>query len=129
MGLLDNLDISILAFIADFPNSTVTDCAKTIFEPENTEDLQKKDSFLRHRFKALYEAHYLNFETNGSKKKYRIVKENVFFGPGLKGINIGGKKMIHSDIKKDYCIILFTDDGVVIRSLDKIESKWRDKDK
>ena len=34
MGLLDDLDISILAFIADFPNSTVTDCAKTIFEPK-----------------------------------------------------------------------------------------------
>ena len=129
MGLLDNLDISILAFIADFPNSTVTDCAKTIFEPENTEDLQKKDSFLRHRFKALYKAKYLNFETDGSKKKYRIVEEKVFFGPELRGINIGGKKLIHSDIKKDYCIILFTDDGVVIRSLDKIESKWRDKDK
>ena len=40
MGLLDELDITILAFIADFPDSTVTDCAKTIFEPENTEDLQ-----------------------------------------------------------------------------------------
>ncbi len=99
------------------------------FELGNTEDLQKKDSFLRHRFKALCEAKYLNFKTEGSKKKYRIVEEKVFFGPELRGINIGGKKLIHSDIKKDYCIILFTDDGVIIRSLDKIESKWRDKDK
>jgi hypothetical protein len=129
MGLLDELDITILAFIADYPNSTITDCAKTIFETKNTEELQKKDSFLRHRFKALSEANYLNFETDGSKKKYQIVKENVSFGPELRGINIGGKKFIHPDIKKDYCIILFTNDGVIVRSLDKIETKWRDKGK
>jgi len=129
MGLLDELDITILAFIADFPSSTVTDCAKIIFEPENTEDLQKKDSFLRHRFKALCEANYLNFETDGSKKIYQIVEEKVSFGPELRGINIGGKKFTHPDIKKDYCIILFTNDGVVVRSLDKIENKWRGKGK
>ncbi len=129
MGLLDELDITILAFIADYPNSTITDCAKTIFETKNTEELQKKDSFLRHRFKALSKANYLNFETDGSKKKYQIVKEKVSFGPELRGINIGGKKFIHPDIKKDYCIILFTNDGVIVRSLDKIETKWRDKGK
>lgn len=129
MGLLDELDITILAFIADFPGSTVTDCAKTIFEPENTEDLQKKDSFLRHRFKALCEANYLNFEAEGSKKIYQIVEEKVSFGPEFRGMNIGGKKFTHPDIKKDYCIILFTNDGIVVRSLDKIENKWRGKGK
>ena len=129
MGLLDELDITILAFIADFPGSTVTDCAKTIFEPENTEDLQKKDSFLRHRFKALCEANYLNFEAEGSKKIYHIVEEKVSFGPEFRGMNIGGKKFTHPDIKKDYCIILFTNDGIVVRSLDKIENKWRGKGK
>jgi len=77
----------------------------------------------------LSEANYLNFETDGSKKKYQIVKEKVSFGPELRGINIGGKKFIHPDIKKDYCIILFTNDGVIVRSLDKIETKWRDKGK
>ena len=53
MVKFDDLDISIISFVADHPNSTVTDCAKSLFNPQNTEDLQKKDSMLRHRFKAL----------------------------------------------------------------------------
>ena len=35
MSFLDDLDIAVLAFVADHPDSTVTDCAKTIFQPEN----------------------------------------------------------------------------------------------
>ena len=34
MSLLDNLDIAVLAFIADHPDSSVTDCAKTLFKIE-----------------------------------------------------------------------------------------------
>jgi len=41
----------------------------------------------------------------------------------LRRINIGGKKIIHSDLKKDYCIILLTDDGVIVKSLDEIEEQ------
>ena len=59
MSFLDDLDIAVLAFVADHPDSTVTDCAKTIFQPENTEELQKKDALLRHRFKALASAGFL----------------------------------------------------------------------
>ena len=123
MSLLDNIDISILAFVADHPDSTVTDCAKIIFEPENTDELQKKDSFLRHRFKALVSANFLIYDSESNKKIFRIVKEKVFFGPELRGINIGGRKIIHSDLRKDYCIILLTDDGVIVKSLDKIEEQ------
>ena len=123
MSLLDNLDVSILAFIADHPNSTVTDCAKIIFKPENTDELQKKDSFLRHRFKALVSANFLIYDSDSNKKMFRVVKEKVFFGPELRGIDIGGKKIVHSALRKDYCIILLTDDGVIVKSLDKIEEE------
>ena len=123
MSLLDNLDVSILAFIADHPNSTVTDCAKIIFKPENTDELQKKDSFLRHRFKALVSAKFLIYDSDSNKKMFRVVKEKVFFGPELRGIDIGGKKIVHSVLRKDYCIILLTDDGVIVKSLDKIEEQ------
>ena len=123
MSLLDNLDVSILAFVADHPDSTVTDCAKIIFEPENTDELQKKDSFLRHRFKALVSANFLIYDSDSNKKIFRVVKEKVFFGPELRGINIGGRKIIHSELRNDYCIILLTDDGVIVKSLDKIEEQ------
>ena len=123
MSFLDNTDISILAFVADHPDSTVTDCAKIIFEPENTDELQKKDSFLRHRFKALVSANFLIYDSESNKKIFRIVKEKVFFGPELRGINIGGRKIIHSELRNDYCIILLTDDGVIVKSLDKIEEQ------
>ena len=123
MSLLDNIDISILAFVADHPDSTVTDCAKIIFEPKNTDELQKKDSFLRHRFKALVSANFLIYDSDSNKKMFRVVKERVFFGPELRGINIGGRKIIHSELRNDYCIILLTDDGVIVKSLDKIEEQ------
>tara|TARA_B100000809_G_C15007266_1_gene483684 strand:- start:571 stop:954 length:384 start_codon:yes stop_codon:yes gene_type:complete len=123
MSLLDNIDISILAFVADHPDSTVTDCAKIIFEPKNTDELQKKDSFLRHRFKALVSTNFLIYDSDSNKKMFRVVKERVFFGPELRGIDIGGKKIVHSALRKDYCIILLTDDGVIVKSLDKIEEQ------
>ena len=126
MSFLDDLDIAVLAFVADHPDSTVTDCAKTIFRPENTEELQKKDSLLRHRFKALASAGFLVHTSVSGRKIYRVVDEKVTFGPELRGINIGGKKLSHPGLRKDYCIILFTDDGVVVRSLDKLEKYWKD---
>ena len=126
MTLLDDLDISVLAFVADHPDSTVTDSAKVIFRPKDTEELQKKDALLRHRFKALTSADFLVYTSDSGRKIYQVVDEKVTFGPELRGINIGGKKLSHPGLRKDYCIILFTDDGVIVRSLDKLEKHWRD---
>ena len=125
MSLLDDLDIAALAFVADHPDSTVTDCAKTIFQPENTEQLQKKDALLSHRFKALTSAGFLVHKSDSGRKIYQVVDDKVTLGPELRAINIGGKKLSHPGLRKDYCIILFTDDGVVVRSLDKLEKHWK----
>ena len=124
MSFLDDLDIAVLAFVADHPDSTVTDCAKVIFSPEDTEELQRKDALLRHRFRALTNAGFLTYESSSGRKIYNVVDEKVSFGPELRGINIGGKKFSHPELRKDYCIILFTEDGVIIRSLDKLEKRW-----
>ena len=88
--------------------------------------MQKKDALLRHRFKALASAGFLVYTSDSRRKRYRVVDEKVTFGPELRGINIGGKKLSHPGLRKDYCIILFTDDGVVVRSLDKLEKYWKD---
>jgi len=125
MVKFDDLDISIISFVADHPNSTVTDCAKSLFNPQNTEDLQKKDSMLRHRFKALSSEKYLLESKEQNHSIFRIDNTLIHFGPELRFMNVGGEKFIHKDLVKDFCILIYTDDGVIIRSLDKLESKWK----
>ena len=125
MVKFDDLDISIISFVADHPYSTVTDCAKSLFNPQNTEDLQKKDSMLRHRFKALSSEKYLLESKEQNHSIFRIDDTLIHFGPDLRFINVGGEKFIHKDLVKDFCILIYTDDGVIIRSLDKLESKWK----
>ncbi|MEC8997267.1 MAG: hypothetical protein VYE80_02235, partial [Candidatus Thermoplasmatota archaeon] len=74
----------------------------------------------------LTSAGFLVHISDSGRKTYRVVDEKVTFGPELRGINIGGKKLSHPKLQKDYCIILFTYDGVVVRSLDKLEKHWQD---
>ena len=126
MALLDDLDIAILAFIADHPKATVTDCAKSIFEPEDTEELQKKDSMLRHRFRALVSSNFLVTSLESNRSTYIIADERVIFEPNFRSINIGGRTVKSPEIENDYCILVFTSEGVIVRSLDKLEKKWKE---
>ena len=71
MVKFDDLDISILSFVADHPSCTVTDCAKSLFNPKSTEELQKKDSMLRHRFKSLSSEKYLLETKNNNHSIFR----------------------------------------------------------
>ena len=125
MVKFDDLDISMISFVADHPNSTVTDCAKSLFNPPTTEDLQKKDSMLRHRFKALSLEKYLLESKEQNHSIFRIDDRLIHFGSELRFMNIGGEKFIHENLVKDYCILIYTEDGVIIRSLDKLENKWK----
>ena len=125
MVKFDDLDISIISFVADHPNCTVTDCAKSLFNPPTTEFLQKKDSMLRHRFKALSLEKYLLESKEQNHSIFRIDDKLIHFGPELRFMNIGGEKFIHENLVKDYCILIYTEDGVIIRSLDKLENKWK----
>ena len=125
MVKFDDLDISIISFVADHPNSSVTDCAKSLFNPQTTEDLQKKDSMLRHRFRALSLEKYLLESKEQNHSVFKIDDKLIHFGPELRFVNIGGEKFIHENLVKDYCILIYTEDGVLIRSLDKLEDRWK----
>ena len=125
MVKFDDLDISILSFVADHPSCTVTDCAKSLFNPKSTEELQKKDSMLRHRFKALSLEKYLLESKEQNHSVFKIDDKLIHFGPELRFVNIGGEKFIHENLVKDYCILIYTEDGVLIRSLDKLENRWK----
>lgn len=124
MVKFDDLDISILSFVADHPSCTVTDCAKSLFNPKDTEDLQRKDSMLRHRFKSLSSEKYLLETKKNNHSVFRIDNNLIHFGPELRFMNIGGEKFVHKDLVKDYCILVYTKDGVIIKSLDKLEKKY-----
>ena len=125
MVKFDDLDISIISFVADHPNSSVTDCAKSLFNPPTTEDLQKKDSMLRHRFRALSLEKYLLESKEQNHSVFKIDDKLIHFGPELRFVNIGGEKFIHENLVKDYCILIYTEDGLLIRSLDKLENRWK----
>lgn len=125
MVKFDDLDISIISFVADHPNSSVTDCAKSLFNPPTTEDLQKKDSMLRHRFRALSLEKYLLESKEQNHSVFKIDDKLIHFGPELRFVNIGGEKFIHENLVKDYCILIYTEDGILIRSLDKLENRWK----
>ena len=80
MSRLDDLDIAILSFVSDFPNSTITSCAKQLYNPQETELLQKKDTMLRHRYKGLVTEKLLIKSAEEPKSKYRINKTRIKFG-------------------------------------------------
>ena len=121
MSLLDDLDIAILSFVSDFPNSTITSCAKELYNPQETEVLQKKDTMLRHRYKALVSEELLIKSAEERKSKYKINADRIKFGNAK---DLGTKKIIPDYIKNDFCIAIFMDDGFVVKSLDKLEQKW-----
>jgi hypothetical protein len=121
MSLLDDLDIAILSFVSDFPNSTITRCAKELYNPQDTEALQKKDTMLRHRYKALVSEKLLEKSAEERKSKYTINKARIKFGNAK---DLGTKKIIPDYIINDFCIAVFMDDGFIVKSLDKLERKW-----
>ena len=120
MSLLDDLDIAILSFVSDFPNSTITSCAKELYNPQETEVLQKKDTMLRHRYKALVSEELLIKSAEERKSKYKINADRIKFGNAK---DLGTTKIIPDYIKNDFCIAIFMDDGFVVKSLDKLEQK------
>ena len=121
MSLLDDLDVAILSFVSDFPNSTITSCAKELYNPQDTEALQKKDTMLRHRYKALVSEELLIKSAEERKSKYKINADRIKFGNAK---DIGTKKLIPDHMINDFCIAIFMDDGFVVKSLDKLEQKW-----
>lgn len=124
MVSFDDIDIALLSYVADNPHSTVTDCAKSLFNPEDNDELQRKDSMLRHRFKQLESKDLISYTLDSNRKHFRIVEKAVSFRPHFNGIWFGRRKICPLALKGDYCIIITVDDGLIIKSLDKLEANW-----
>jgi hypothetical protein len=121
---IGDLDLAILSFVADNPSSTVTDAAKELFHPDDVEELRRRDTMLRHRYKNLRVGNLLQSEKSGNRTLYSINPEKVIFGAGLQNLEIGGHKWETPDLANDYCIVLIRDDKVEIHSLDALGRRW-----
>ena len=124
MAMLDDVDLAILAFVADHRDSTVTDGAKALFHPGDTDELQKRDAMLRHRYKGLAAAELLAVRQAPRRALYRLNRKRIRFGHGLRSLDLGGVKHDDLGIGRDYCIAVLLGDGVLVRSLDTLEQRW-----
>ena len=121
---IGDLDLAILSFVADNPLSTVTDAAKELFHPDDVEELRRRDTMLRHRYKNLWARDLFQSEKSGNRTLYSINPGKVIFGSGLQNLEIGGHKWETPDLVSDYCIVLIMDGKVEVHSLDELDIRW-----
>lgn len=121
---LDDVNLAILVYVADHPNSSVTDGAKALYSPESTYDLQKRDAMLRHRYKGLAEAKLLRVRVGSRRSLYSIDTNQVFFGFGLQSIELGGTRQRGLGLDNEFCIAIRTGSGLRVQSLDSLERRW-----
>lgn len=112
---LDDVDIGILAFLTDVPNSTTTDISKALFKkPYN---IRKLDSFIRYRLKRLIEEQIVSSTKQKRKLHFTIDESKVFFGEGILRMNGIG------EVDMGYFILIKKADETVAKSIDDYERR------
>lgn len=112
---LDDVDIGILAFLSDVPNSTTTSVSKALFKPPY--NLAKMDCFIRYRLKRFVSEGIVKQSKQGGKFHYSVDEAKVFFGEGLLKMNGVG------DVDMGYFIVVKKQDETVAKSLDDYERR------
>lgn len=112
---LDDIDVGILAFLSDVPDSTTTDVAKALFKPPY--NISKLDSFVRYRVKRLIGEGVINKVKKGGKMRYSVDEGKVFFGEGVLKMNGVG------EVKMGYFVVVKKPDETVAKSIDDYERR------
>lgn len=112
---LDDIDIGILAFLTDVPNSTTTTIAKALYKPPY--NLRKLDCFIRYRLKRFIEEDIIKQNRNQGKLHYSVDGEKVLFGNGVLKMNGLG------DIDMGYFVVIKKRDETVAKSVDDYERR------
>lgn len=112
---LDDVDIGILAFLSDVPDSTTTDVAKALFKPPY--NIRKLDCFIRYRLKRLIEEGVLKQTRKSRKLHYSVDSDKVFFGEGVLRMNGVG------EVDMGYFVVVKKKDETVAKSLDDYERR------
>lgn len=112
---LDDIDIGILAFLTDVPNSTTTEISKALFKPPY--NIRKLDSFIRYRLKRLIEEKIVASTKKERKLRYTVDETKVFFGEGILRMNGIG------EVDMQYCILIKKSDETIAKSIDDYERR------
>jgi hypothetical protein len=117
---LDDVDVGILAFLSDVPESTTSDIAKTLFKrtkelpPYN---LRKLDCFIRYRLKRFYREGIVKQAKKEGKYRYSVDQKKVFFGDGVLRLNGLG------EVEMGYFVVIKKKNETVAKSIDDYESR------
>lgn len=112
---LDDVDIGILAFLSDVPDSTTTAIAKALFKPPY--NLGKLDCFVRYRLKRLTAEGVVNPVKQSRVIRYSIDEKKVFFGEGLLEMDGLGK------LDMGYFVVIKKEDEIIAKSIDDYEKR------
>lgn len=113
---LDDIDIGVLAFLSDVPESTTTEISKALFKPPY--NIRKLDSFIRYRLKRFIEEQIIVSHKKDRKYRYSVDADKVLFGDGILRMNGVG------DIDIGYFVVVKTKNNQTIAmSLDDYEQR------
>lgn len=113
---LDDIDIGVLAFLSDVPDSTTTEISKALFKPPY--NIRKLDSFIRYRLKRFIEEQIVVSHKKERKYRYSVDADKVLFGDGILRMNGVG------DIDIGYFVVVKTKNNQTIAmSLDDYEQR------
>lgn len=112
---LDDVDIGILAFLSDVPESTTTEIVRALFKPPF--NIRKLDSFIRYRLNRFVAEGIIKQSRKNRKMIYNVGADKVFFGEGVLQMNGVG------DVDMGYFIVVKKDDETIAKSIDDYERR------
>jgi DNA-binding Lrp family transcriptional regulator len=112
---LDDIDIGILAFLSDSPQSTTTQVAKALYRPPY--NITKLSAFIRYRMNRLQEEGVINKLKQSRKYHYSLDNQKVFFGDGVLRLDGIG------EVQLGYFVVVKKESETVAKSLDDYEKR------
>lgn len=92
----DDIDVSIIFYLFDNKDQTVSDVAKNIFENKSSKDPRTQEALTRFRLKNLEKTNIIKCLPT-IPKTYNINQQFVFCGEGTLDIKVNGGKKIEID--------------------------------
>lgn len=114
---LDDIDIGILAFLSDAPDSTTSDIVKALFKPPYS--LRKQDSFIRYRLQLFVAQGIVKQYNKARKNRYIVDRQKVLFGDGVLRLDGIG------EVEIGYFVVVKKKDETIAKSIDDYERRIR----
>lgn len=112
---LDDIDIGILAFLSDVPDSTTSDIVRALFKPPYS--LRKQDSFIRYRLQLFVAQGIVKQYRKSRKNRYVVDPKKVLFGDGVLRLDGIG------EVEMGYFVVVKKKDETIAKSIDDYERR------